>query len=237
MKKLTKLILASGLLLNFCALSFAQEAESVTDTAATTQLSETAETTVIEKKEVKTVETAKTEKKLPDTEEGTDITKRNGLENKNAIGAYFLGSQSPIGGIQYERRFNNVVSMKSNGYIFYNTQNSFFEHSLDYNINAEFDFRMYEYAWRESFASRLYAFVLVGHRGFVDNNSYYDENLYNYVYVPGDYHATAIGSIGFGFDLFFYDHLSIPLQVGFMGSFPNDPYAGLCIGTAVRYSF
>jgi len=49
--------------------------------------------------------------------------------------------------------------------------------------------------------------------------------------------ADAMLGIGFGFDFMLFDHISIPLQFGFEGEFPNEISAGFCIGTGIRYRF
>ena len=49
--------------------------------------------------------------------------------------------------------------------------------------------------------------------------------------------SNAIASAGFGFDFIFFDHLSVPVQFGFMGTFPNEPKVGFCGGIGVRYSW
>ena len=102
-------------------------------------------------------------RKNPDIVEGSLIVDgRNGLSNKNAIGIYFTGSEKPIGGIQYERRYNKLISQKINGFIFA-TENSMYENCLNYNVNTEIQFRLFEFAYRDNFDSRLYAYLMVGY--------------------------------------------------------------------------
>lgn len=50
-------------------------------------------------------------------------------------------------------------------------------------------------------------------------------------------HNNALASVGFGFDFIFFDHLSVPIQFGFMGTFPDDPQVGFCGGIALRYTW
>ena len=67
------------------------------------------------------------------------------------------------------------------------------------------------------------------------------ERTYDYSKDPVDktekFHNNALASVGFGFDFIFFGHLSVPVQFGFMGSFPDDPQVGFCGGIALRYAW
>lgn len=212
------------------AIGFSQEIENPEEVGST----EIVENVEVEDSGKIVKETkAKKDKRVQIIDEDEESKNHLGLDNKNAIGFYVLGSQSTIGGIQYERRFSDLVSAQFNTYVFYNT-NTTWSNILDYNINAQLNFRLFEYAWKNVFASRLFAYAMIGHRGFIEN--VYDYETYDFK-PSEDFSATMIGSAGFGFDIILYEHLSLLLEFGFMGSYPNDAFAGICIGSGVRYAF
>ena len=158
----------------------------------------------------------------------------NGLENKNAIGMYILGSESAVGGIQYERRFTDLLSTKFGAYAVYHNDSNYDPFNCSFTV--ETDFKLYETNWRDKVASRLFAYALAGYMGSI---------VYEYDYTNENPDSTkkkvtsndAVTSIGFGFDFIFFDHLSVPIQFGFMGTFPDNPNVAFCGGIALRYTW
>ena len=158
----------------------------------------------------------------------------NGLENKNAIGVYLLGAESAVGGIQYERRFTDLISTKFGVYAMYDSYSTY--QPFHCNFSVETDFKLYETNWRDKVASRLFAYALAG---------YMADSEYSYDYSVENPESTkklkksndAVASLGFGFDFIFFEHLSVPIQFGFMGTFPDDPQVGFCGGIGLRYSW
>lgn len=158
----------------------------------------------------------------------------NGLENKNAIGIYVIGAENPIGGIQYERHFTDLISEKFGVYAFYNN-NDYTSNPFEFNVTAETDFKLYETNWKDKVASRLFAFAMLGYDIKIERETHYAE-------PEGSYSEkkvinNALAAVGFGFDFIFFDHLSVPVQFGFMGTFPDTPNIGFCGGIALRYSW
>ena len=158
----------------------------------------------------------------------------NGLENKNAIGVYIIGSENAIGGIQYERHFSDLISEKFGLYAFYNN-NSYSTTPFEFNLTAETDFKLYETNWRNIVSSRLFVYAMMGYDIKKESQTYYVEDGDNE--QEEKFLQNAIASLGFGFDFIFFDHLSIPLQFGFMATFPDNPNIGFCGGTGIRYSW
>lgn len=159
----------------------------------------------------------------------------NGLENKNAIGIYVIGAETPIGGIQYERHFTDFISEKFGVYAFYNNNNDYTSNPFEFNVTAETDFKLYETNWKDKVASRLFAFAMLGYDIKIERETHYAE-------PEGSYSEekvinNALAAVGFGFDFIFFDHLSVPVQFGFMGTFPDTPNIGFCGGIALRYSW
>lgn len=155
-----------------------------------------------------------------------------GLENKNAIGVYVVGAERPICGIQYERRFNDFIGMKFGTFAFYNKDSE--ENPFDLSFTLETDFTLFQSEWKDKIASRLFAFCMVGYETFYGREIVYD----NGPQVKSEkFHNNAMVNAGFGFDFIFFGHLSVPLQFGFMGYFPDDTSVGFSGGIALRYSW
>ena len=157
----------------------------------------------------------------------------NGLENSNAIGMYVIGGDTSVGGIQYERRFSDFFSTKVGVMAFYN--NDTYSDPFNANVTVETDFTLYENNWRDKICSRLFAYSMVGYTGKL-------ERTWNYDAPEGSQkkeklHNNALASLGFGFDFIFFDHLSVPIQFGFMGTFPDDTQVGFCGGIGIRYAW
>ena len=155
----------------------------------------------------------------------------NGLENKNAIGAYILGGSNSVGGLQYERRFSDLVSTKFGAFAFYD--NDGYSDPFNMNLTVETDFTLFETEWKDKISSRLFAYALAGYDARIKRT--YDYELDKK--VSEDFISNAIASVGFGFDFIFFGHLSVPVQFGFMGTFPNDTKVGFCGGIGIRYSW
>ena len=155
-----------------------------------------------------------------------------GLENENAIGMYILGGEEAVGGIQYERRFSDFISAKVGVFAFYNDKT--YSDPFNANVTVETDFTLFESEWRDKISSRLFAYGMVGYTGSYERSYEYaePENI-----KTEKMHNNALASVGFGFDFIFFDHLSVPIQFGFMGTFPDDPQVGFCGGIALRYTW
>ena len=156
----------------------------------------------------------------------------NGLESKNAIGMYILGSSEAVGGIQYERRFSDLVSTKFGVYAMYNDKDDW--SPFDCNFTVETDFTLYDTTWNDKISSRLFAYALAGYKGGIE---YYRENYEEETPKIKRSYNNAVASLGFGFDFIFFDHLSVPVQFGFLGTFPDTPNVAFCGGIALRYTW
>ena len=156
----------------------------------------------------------------------------NGLENKNAIGMYVIGGEQAVGGIQYERRFTDLFSTKFGVFAFYNE--SGYSDPFNASFTVEGDFTLFESYWKDKISSRLFAYGMVGYTGTYERGWEYGEPKSKKVEKM---HNNALASLGFGFDFIFFDHLSVPIQFGFMGTFPDDPQVGFCGGIALRYTW
>ena len=157
----------------------------------------------------------------------------NGLENENAIGMFIIGADQPVGGLQYEHRFSNLFSTKMGVFAFYN--NDAYADPYNMNFTVETDFTLFENNWKDKICSRLFAYGLVGYAGKMERHYEYTES--NGEKKSQQMHNNAVASAGFGFDFIFFDHLSVPIQFGFLGTFPDDPQVGFCAGIGIRYTW
>lgn len=162
----------------------------------------------------------------------------NPIDNKTAVGVYFtsaLNSNANAYGLEFEQYINPKMALGVIGAAFY-------DNADDYSINAnlQFKYSLIEGDFNEHFSSRLYAYGIIGYNGW--SLTYYDySNIVDYehqnpVPVKTKYH-DVFTSLGFGIDFILVDHLSLPINFGFAGKFPNNPSAGFCLGTGIRYSF
>lgn len=161
----------------------------------------------------------------------------SGLENKNAIGIYVIGSESPVGGIQYERRFSDLFSTKFGTYVLVKGNNSYTSVPVEFNFVIEPDFCLYKTEWNSKVSSRLFAFGLAGYDFKETADWEYDETLRQTVLKETDTSHGIIAGAGFGFEFIFFGHLSIPVQFGFTGLIDKEPFFGFGGGIAVRYSW
>lgn len=156
----------------------------------------------------------------------------NGLDNNNAIGMYVIGGENAVGGIQYERRFSDLFSTKFGVFAFYN--DSGYSDPFNASFTVEGDFTLFENTWKDKISSRLFAYGMLGYTGTYERSYEYGEPESKKIEKM---HNNALASVGFGFDFIFFDHLSVPIQFGFMGTFPDDPQVGFCGGIALRYTW
>lgn len=158
----------------------------------------------------------------------------SGLDKKNSIGIYVIGAEQTIGGIQYEHRFSDIISEKFGIYAFY-TNDDYSTTPLDITFTAQTDFTLYKADWNRCISSRLFAYILGGYNGKIVQTYEYTETATTL--ASSEFQNNAIASAGFGFDFIFFDHLSVPIQFGFMADFPYSPHIGFCGGAALRYSW
>ena len=161
-------------------------------------------------------------------------------EFNSSIGVYTLaGVSAGIGlwGLQYQHWFNNRIGAAFDFSALYNSdltdapQNKMFV-----NFNAEFDYALYRFELSNDVASQLYLWALGGVE-FKDKLVYeYTSEGYQEINTDSVL-VNAVVGLGFAFDFTFYKHISVPVQIGFLGTFPNDTCFDFCLGTGLRYSF
>ena len=167
---------------------------------------------------------------LLSAEEETEPAKA--LDAANGVGvSYFtpdFGSNSDmfLGGICYQHWFTPDFALEAGGAVSWDPGSSY--KPLSYDVYCEGDFVLFKSEVSRFFASRLYAWGTLGHTGKMASN--YDSEKMAYkdpVYFP-NFHAGA----GFGFDLIFFRHVSLPLKFGFSGSLTG---AGFTFGGGIKY--
>ena len=159
------------------------------------------------------------------------------LENKNALGLYVLGGEPVVSGLQYERRYNDIVSQKFDLFVVINPEStSILLDKYNVNFNTELDFTLFKAPWGDHFGSRLFAYGLAGYQFRSVNTYEYDRDAGKEIYGVKTTNQLILGG-GFGFEFLIADHLSIPVQLGFIGAVFDDPCANFCAGIAIRYSW
>jgi hypothetical protein len=161
----------------------------------------------------------------------------NPLDFKNAVGVFaMVNDATNVYGLQYQRWYTDRIGLQVEGAAYYDPSSGI-STPLDYNIGAEFQYRLYDTSWGTRTGTCLYAWMLAGHRGFIKNTYSWAVETESSEKTGSNYYADAIAGIGFGFDIMFVNHLSIPVQFGFMGQFPNEPAVGFAFGSGLRYRF
>lgn len=160
------------------------------------------------------------------------------FESKNALGAYFILSvDDEMGGLEYQRWLTKRVGLEAELSLYYQNS-SYGAKTFNYDLNCQADFNLYEFEVK-NFASQLYAWVMMGSKGSIDyipevHGSLYPEDDHDAIF---SFEPSLLAGFGFGFDLIFFRHLSIPVQMGYMGSFFNNTYLNFCFSSGIRYKF
>lgn len=163
------------------------------------------------------------------------------LDYNNSVGIYALANSNVLG-IQYQRWCTDKIGFQTEGFVFYN-ETTYSPSNFDCSLSCELHIKLFETPFGQKSGSTLYAWFLGGYHG--ESGSEYIEatgtwGQPDYVeghYEPTGYDSNAILGIGFGFDIMFLNHISIPIQFGFSGEFPNTKSAGFCVGAGLRYRF
>ncbi len=152
-------------------------------------------------------------------------------EQRNAIGLYFLAADDGYAGLQYEHYFTKKIGLTVDGSAVYKSDETE-STPIDANVNLQFDISLFEYEAQKVFAYRVYAWFLGGARyKYFSGYSYETKTQNPYWYI------NAVAGTGFGFEFILVRHISIPIQIGFIGEFPNGGSAGLTFGAGLRYRF
>lgn len=176
----------------------------------------------------------------------------NPLEYKNALGAYGLIPRS-VGGLQYQRWFNDrfgaqfqVFGAYDDSYYYNKNTNSYIP-NYSVSASAEFQVNLFETAISEKTAVRLFGWGLAGYYGHNDIDYHYikpigTEGTESYVdgyevYSDSGLLSTINLGFGFGFELMFLNRISIPLELGFAGSFLNNTGVSFSVGSGLRFRF
>jgi hypothetical protein len=157
----------------------------------------------------------------------------NPVESNSAVGVSILGTtENGIYGLQFQHWFNNRIGMQTEGFAYYNPESTTV---LNYSIAGELLVKLYETKFGEKSASNLFAWFLAGHRGYIEETYEYKDGVSTT--VSSGYCPDVVFGLGFGFDIMFLNHISIPIQFGFFGEAPNDFGVGFAMGTGIRYRF
>src|SRR5574344_1278211 len=161
----------------------------------------------------------------------------NPIDSDNAIGVFIMGTtESSVYGLQYQHWFNDKIGMQVEGAAYYNPD-VYYGKELQYNISAEFQYKLYETSLGERSATNLYAWLLAGHHAYIKRTSEYEAVTGTSTTTSSGYCPNAVCGLGFGFDIMFLNHISLPIEFGFLSEFPNDPSIDFAFGSGIRYRF
>lgn len=86
-------------------------------------------------------------------------------------------------------------------------------------------------------AGQFYAWGLLGHTGEYETKGDYDYGTDTYSLTKATYSANVNAGAGLGFDFTFFNHLTLPLKIGFFGSVISDNYISFSASTGLSYRF
>ena len=155
-----------------------------------------------------------------------------GLEARNGLGvAYFSpdiggGSDQYLGGLCYQHWFNDKVGLEAGGAVNWDPKSTY--NPLDYNIYCEGDYILFTSNFSSKYSTRLFTWGVIGHTGKIDSKY----NVEKGEYEEGEFFPNFRAGAGFGFDIIFFKHISVPLKFGFTGSLNG---AGFTFGGGIKY--
>lgn len=108
---------------------------------------------------------------------------------------------------------------------------------LDYSVFGEVQYRVLREDFSRWFASQLYVWVLAGHLGYITVETVYDNASATSTRTVHPFVATAVGGLGIGIEATLFGHFSVPLEVGYIGQFPNDRMLTFSASGGLRYRY
>lgn len=132
--------------------------------------------------------------------------------------AHGIGLQVTVGGGFAKYNMNSLFSVQAD------LQKLFFAHRFN----------------RSEITTALFGWLAGGFTCYEDDYTefMYDEagDSYNEIYHEEFVKAFGLG-LGLGVDVIFSDHVSIPVTMGFMGSYSDEVRVHFCMGSGLRYRF
>ncbi len=169
---------------------------------------------------------------------GSAALHANPLEYKNAIGIYGMFGFSNSG-LQYQRWFNDRIGLQSQVLAWYESgRNQYDDPEYEFALNTQLLFSLFKTNFGEKAGTNLYAWGLLGYylyntTDYVDGSSL---GVYSIRITESICNNFVFGA-GFGFDVMFWDHLSVPFEFGFAGQMPHETRISLTAATGIRYRF
>jgi hypothetical protein len=153
------------------------------------------------------------------------------LNYANSLGVYasFLGGQDvPAAGLAWNTWLNrHGVQVWGGGY--YQNANYY------YNISAAWRYMLLNVKFNEWFASNIFTTVSAGYFG-AGNESRPANTSTGASELNGSFLHYGGLAAGFGVELLFFEHFSIPIEFGYAGQFPNISL-GFSGGIGLLYRF
>ncbi len=162
---------------------------------------------------------------------------------KNGIGGTFTYYHTgALGGLSYQRYLTDKLSLEGFASIMFD--NSTTRQPLWYCVGLELDYILYSYSPASWFTTNLFLWGQATHIGEVNREYHstvygtkvvdgktvtdWDTVVQESYYDPGVYSPNFGGAFGFGFDMIFIKHLSLPIRLGFAADMTGITFTGGC---------
>ena len=150
----------------------------------------------------------------------------NSVEANREDGKIALGMQGLMGafsmvGLSYQQWFGNSGITISAGL-----------DNQHINALAEYQYCVYASGLTDNLNSRLYVWAAGGVN--LRNDSIYNSTTNQ---SHDEFHVNAIAALGIGIEFVWWNHLSIPVQFGYIAEMPYDVEMSFCVSTGVCYRF
>lgn len=156
------------------------------------------------------------------------------LSNTKSVGVVFscdIGGK-PYGGLQYQMWLSPKWGFSIEGFGYYADVFLFNESKGWYNINVDLNYLVCEYSDGRKTGNKLFLWSKLGNSGTLSQATNSDDSKTDIIYK-----SNVVFGVGFTVDMYFADHLSIPIIVGGIMQAPNDPSFNLALGTGLRFAF
>jgi len=166
----------------------------------------------------------------------TASEKREWIFHDNACGAKFFtwnSSDNGIYGLNYQRWFENNVGLETTFGGSFNPS----ERSDNYLcVNGQIQYRIFQSATDRPFVGQFYFW---GMGGYICAQK--TTWTYNYETNESDRKTkiinNACGGLGIGAEIVFWERISIPVEFGLCGDFPDVPNIGFSASSGIRFRF
>lgn len=153
----------------------------------------------------------------------------NDYYNRAIGGKFVVLPNSFIGGITYQQWFQNDMGFEVAVGFIANENNAY------YNFEGQFQKLLFVDDFGRRSLSSLYLWANAGINSmeeYLEEGGIYDDYDYRTVLSPNFF----VG-VGFGMEMTYFEHFSVPVTLGFEVEFPKEFAFGFTAGIGLRYRF